>query len=805
MIQKLECLEPNTVKLLILEECLIFDSDIQKICKLLSSQQSTEVITIDKNIFDADSTATLLSYVKHLENLVHFSPSNTLALDTCMDAFTSSLCNKEQLTELCLDGCKLNLACWEKLVEALKDLKSLRHLSLNDTNTLDCRVETLGLALMERHEIGMFSLNKNSISDIGLRGLVPLFKGEHCVRQLWLEDNQISDYGFPVICEITELAAVGFQLNLGGNQIGTKGAEMLVELWSASSTLGNLDITNNQIDERKIQIKGLKNVQLYGNTLGDTRRHIICERITNNESFRILILNDIGLTDDGLKVLEKVICRDGKLEVFEIMDNKLTQNSITSLTNIYHNCPHLKSINTKGNEGLDFEVSDIKRKGLDQYPFVLSGTFAEWWLENNKDVLLLKYHEIIQQDMQVLCNILKENSLKIINMNGCMFGEENSETLFKCWGLLKNHLRYVDLSQNMITDAALGHLASVYKCQKSTVTRLGSKVKSVIRKEAKSSESVLQRLDLENNEIEDKGVVSLSEAVSCNHFLVYLSIRGNAVSSAGSKALGKILKEQCSLQYLSLKDNKVGDEGVQHIAHGLKFNQKLLELDLSGNGITLQGLGYIGTMLKDNKHLSSLDLSCNRIDMTDITFVKDSFSTGLAENTCLKTLVMADNNISDNGASILAEVLSKQNKTLTQLNLASIGFGKKGLLKLGDLLRATKNLVHINISRNRQLGRADPNIAALCYGLALNKTLEFLGIGQVGIKNDAIKGLADAIGKNRFLDMVDVTGNNISAEELARQVRQNKGHCKMIFDNFDCADYLDKKLYSPFPEAVAEE
>jgi len=119
----------------------------------------------------------------------------------------------------------------------------------------------------------------------------------------------------------------------------------------------------------------------------------------------------------------------------------------------------------------------------------------------------------------------------------------------------------------------------------------------------------LDTLDLENNTIGDAGAIAIAGVLKVNtSVLSFLILSENFIEINGARAIAEALKVNTVLDTLDLQNNDFGDEGAIMIAEALKVNTAIEWLGLYGNGIGDAGAAAIAEALKVNTVITTLKL-----------------------------------------------------------------------------------------------------------------------------------------------------------------------------------------------------
>ena len=95
-------------------------------------------------------------------------------------------------------------------------------------------------------------------------------------------------------------------------------------------------------------------------------------------------------------------------------------------------------------------------------------------------------------------------------------------------------------------------------------------------------------LDLANNYIDKKGIVTLAENINKHETLKWLNLRRNQLEDEGTTYLCKYLGENTKLLKLDISDNRIKADGGNAIARMLLRNVGLKELYIQENLFDIQ-------------------------------------------------------------------------------------------------------------------------------------------------------------------------------------------------------------------------
>ena len=231
---------------------------------------------------------------------------------------------------------------------------------------------------------------------------------------------------------------------------------------------------------------------------------------------------------------------------------------------------------------------------------------------------------------------------------------------------VNSSLRYLKLGCNTISKASAGLLAASLACHAS-LTALTLEHNPICEDGAVAIAATLKHNAIESLSIAftgagDDACDEIAAAIASRCALTDISLCGNGVGSRGVVALADALEAAGPtgrLRALNLSANcspdasrRITPDAIKRLAVALP-SSVLRRLELAGCGITAHALGLLAAALPQTS-LSFIDLSSNHFGCEGAW----GLAWGLADSTCVRTLVLSDCAIADDGGDELADALA---------------------------------------------------------------------------------------------------------------------------------------------------
>ena len=274
-----------------------------------------------------------------------------------------------------------------------------------------------------------------------------------------------------------------------------------------------------------------------------------------------------SVTQHGIQTIFRGLANLTNLEMLLLYDNSIDDETCSVLANAIRNNNNVRELyltnNKIGVEGMK-AISEA--------------------LKNNHilELLALSNNQLNVDGAKAIAAFLKmNNTLKNLDLTDNKVGDEGVKAVADTL-LTYQCLEELDLGGNEIFDEGAISIAAVLRIKEN---------------------NTLKALSLYRNEIGDKGVKALADALLTNHCLEDLNLDDNIVSDEGAIAIAAALRVNSTLKELYLDVNRISDKGAISIAFSLKLNRSLKYLNLKHNSeVDKQTMQYItSTMRKRNK------------------------------------------------------------------------------------------------------------------------------------------------------------------------------------------------------------
>jgi len=277
---------------------------------------------------------------------------------------------------------------------------------------------------------------------------------------------------------------------------------------------------------------------------------------------------------------------------------------------------------------------------------------------------------VLDSNRAPIAFILKQSSLKSLDLNGLGCGDDYGVAISKCLGVLQ-HLKELNLSCNRLTDISLKPILNSAK-KMMNLTKLDLSFNDMDELGADQLRSLLllttckvHTLNLSNTDVDDNECAELAEAISYNKSLTHLDLSRNRIGQiemlnavlpevvTGPEALGMMLAVNKTLIRLDLSWNKISNSSAVAFCEALAKNDALENLNLAHNALSNNGGQELGKSLVVNVGLKILNVSHNKLTIRAAMVIANAIKT----NTTLTHIVLDGNCVGKVGSENLLSAL----------------------------------------------------------------------------------------------------------------------------------------------------
>lgn len=263
-------------------------------------------------------------------------------------------------------------------------------------------------------------------------------------------------------------------------------------------------------------------------------------------------------------------------------------------------------------------------------------------------------------------------------------------------------LRYLNLSNNALGEKGVRAFAGLLKSQHNLEELylmndgISEEAARAVRELIPSTDR-LKILHFHNNMTGDEGAIAISELVKQSSMLEDFRCSSTRVASEGGVALAEALRSCPSLKKLDIRDNMFGaDAGIALSKTLLSFSD-LTEIYLSYLNLEDEGSKALAKALKESApSLEVLDMAGNDITVESAS----ALAPCIAAKQFLTKLSLAENELKDEGAIIIAKALEEGHGQLTEVDMSTNSIRRAGARCLAMAVVSKPELKLFNINGN---------------------------------------------------------------------------------------------------------
>jgi Ran GTPase-activating protein 1 len=263
-------------------------------------------------------------------------------------------------------------------------------------------------------------------------------------------------------------------------------------------------------------------------------------------------------------------------------------------------------------------------------------------------------------------------------------------------------LRYLNISDNALGEKGVRAFTDLLKSQENLeelyVMNDGiSEEAAAALSELVPSTEKLKVLHFHNNMTGDEGAMSIAEMVKRSPNIESFRCSATRIGSDGGVALSEALVTCTRLKKLDLRDNLFGVDAGIALSKSLPKLPYLIELYLSDLNLENEGTIAIASALKKSApHLEVLEMAGNEINAKAASALADC----LTAMQSLKKLTLAENELKDDGAVIIAKSLEDGHTDLKELDVSTNMLQRVGARCFAQAITNKARFVKLNMNGN---------------------------------------------------------------------------------------------------------
>ncbi|XP_066319193.1 RAN GTPase-activating protein 2-like [Miscanthus floridulus] len=272
--------------------------------------------------------------------------------------------------------------------------------------------------------------------------------------------------------------------------------------------------------------------------------------------------------------------------------------------------------------------------------------------------------------------------------------------------------------------------------------------------------SVLRYLNISDNALGEKGVRAFSELLKSQESLEELYVMNDGISEEAAKALSELIPATEKLKVLHFHNNMTGDEGAMYIAEMVKHSPNVESFRCSATRIGSDGGLALSEALGTCTRLKKLDLRDNLFGVD----AGLALSKTLPKLPDLVELYLSDLNLENEGTKAIANALKQSAPQLEVLEMAGNEINAKAAPHLAECLAAMQSLKKLTLAENEL---KDDGAVIIAKSLEDGHTdLKELDVSTNMLQRVGARCFARAVANKPAFVQLNINGNFISDEGI---------------------------------------
>ncbi|KAH1108460.1 hypothetical protein J1N35_012228 [Gossypium stocksii] len=284
----------------------------------------------------------------------------------------------------------------------------------------------------------------------------------------------------------------------------------------------------------------------------------------------------------------------------------------------------------------------------------------------------------------------------------------------------------------------------------------------------------LRYLNLSNNALGEKGVRAFGALLKSQNSLQELYLMNDGISEEAARAVSELIPSTEKLKVLHFHNNMTGDEGAFTISEIVKHSCKLEDFQCSSTRVGTDGGLALAEALKRCAHLKKLDLRDNMFGVeAGVTLSK-----AISQFTDLTEVYLSYLNLEDEGTEALANALKHSAPSLEVLEMAGNDITAKGTASLAACIASKQFLTKLKLAENELKDEG-----AILIANALGKghgQLNEVDMSTNAIRQAGGRHLAQVVVEKPGFKLLNINGNFISDEWIDEVKEIFKGSLDML-------------------------